>query len=95
MVDLHRPDFERFPRFREALAHAQPAELGPGDAIHIPSLWWHHVEALGSFNAMINYWWNAVPSFMDTPMNTLLHAMLSLLIACRTLPQSVQRVTSL
>jgi hypothetical protein len=27
---------------------------------------------------MINYWWNTSPSYMDTPQNTLLHALLSL-----------------
>ena len=41
-----QPDFERFPRFAEALKHAQVAELGPGDAVFIPSMWWHHIEAL-------------------------------------------------
>ena len=29
----------------------------PGDAIYIPSLWWHHVESLSSFNMLVNYWW--------------------------------------
>jgi hypothetical protein len=78
MVDFADPDLDRFPRFAEAIAAGQIAELEPGDVLIYPALWWHHVEALGIFNAMINYWWNAVPAFMDTPMNTLLHAMLSL-----------------
>lgn len=78
MVDFADPDLDRFPRFADAMKAGQVAELEPGDVLIYPALWWHHVEALGSFNAMINYWWNAVPSFMDTPMNTLLHAMLSL-----------------
>jgi hypothetical protein len=33
---------------------------------------------LDPFNAMINYWWNTSPGFMDSPHNTLLHALLSL-----------------
>ena len=78
MVDFADPDLERFPRFADAMKAGEVAELEPGDVLVYPALWWHHVEALGSFNAMINYWWNAVPSFMDTPMNTLLHALLSL-----------------
>jgi hypothetical protein len=41
-------------------------------------MWWHHVEALDPFNVMINYWWNTTPAFIDTPMTTLLHAILSL-----------------
>jgi hypothetical protein len=78
IVDFSAPDFERFPRFREALEAAQCAELEPGDVLFYPALWWHHVEALDAFNAMINYWWHPAPAFMDSPHHTLLHAMLSL-----------------
>jgi|HubBroStandDraft_1064217.scaffolds.fasta_scaffold07440_2 hypothetical protein len=58
LVKLHDPDFERFPRFREALAAAHSAELGPGDALYIPPLWWHHVQSLEPFNLLVNYWWH-------------------------------------
>lgn len=78
MVDFDAPDFERFPRFKDALAAAQVADLEPGDVLVYPALWWHQVEALDPFNVLINYWWNAAPGFMDTPMNTLLHGLLSL-----------------
>lgn len=78
MVDFDAPDFERFPGFRQALAAAQTADLEPGDVLVYPALWWHQVEALDPFNVLINYWWNAAPDFMDTPMNTLLHGLLSL-----------------
>jgi hypothetical protein len=59
LVKLHEPDLERYPKFRDALAAAQSAELAPGDAIYIPPLWWHHVESLESFNLLVNYWWHA------------------------------------
>lgn len=78
MTDINAPDFTRFPKLREALAAAQVAEMEPGDALFYPALWWHQVEALESFNVMINYWWNTSPAWMDTPQNTLLHALLSL-----------------
>lgn len=78
MVDFREPDFARYPRFREALAAAQVAEMEPGDVLFYPALWWHQVEALDPFNAMINYWWNPVPAWFDTPQTTLLHALLSL-----------------
>ncbi|WNO54031.1 cupin-like domain-containing protein [Stakelama saccharophila] len=78
MADPRAPDFDRYPRFRDALAAAQTAELDPGDALIYPALWWHQVEALDRFNIMVNYWWNIAPRYMDTPMNTLLHAFLSL-----------------
>ena len=78
MVDFRDPDFARFPRFREAMAEAQVAEMEPGDVLFYPALWWHQVEALDAFNAMVNYWWNPTPAWIDTPQTTLLHAILSL-----------------
>jgi hypothetical protein len=78
MVDFQAPDFDRFPRFRDALAAAQVAELEPGDVLIYPALWWHQVEALEPFNVLVNYWWNSSPGYMDTPMTTLMHGLLSL-----------------
>jgi hypothetical protein len=78
VVDFNEPDFDRYPRFREAMAAGQQAELEPGDVLFYPAMWWHHVEGLGSFNAMINYWWTTAADFMDTPQITLLHGLLSL-----------------
>ena len=77
LVDFHAPDLERFPRFAEALRHAQVAELGPGDAVFIPSLWWHHMEGLEAFNVLVNYWWRQTPAWMDTPMNALMLAIMT------------------
>jgi hypothetical protein len=59
MVHVTAPDLERYPRFAEAMKVAQVAELLPGDAIFIPRDWFHHVEALESFNLLVNYWWDA------------------------------------
>ena len=78
MVDFAAPDLTRFPRFAEALAAAQVAEMEPGDVLAYPAMWWHHVEALDRFNVLINYWWYAVPGYLDSPQVTLLHALLSL-----------------
>jgi hypothetical protein len=78
LVDFHQPDLVKFPRFAEAMAHAQVAELLPADAIFIPSMWWHHIEGLDSFNVLINYWWRQSPGYMDAPVNTLMHAILTL-----------------
>jgi len=78
MVDFASPDFDAHPRFKNALAAAEVADLEPGDVLFYPALWWHQVEALDAFNVMINYWWNDAPAFMDTPMTTLLHGLLSL-----------------
>jgi hypothetical protein len=77
LVDFHHPDLDRFPRFADAMRHAQVADLEAGDAIFIPSMWWHHIEALGSFNVLVNYWWRRTPAWMDTPGTALMHAMLT------------------
>ncbi|WP_417462161.1 cupin-like domain-containing protein [Kordiimonas sp.] len=78
MVDHHNPDLRKFPRFKEAEAMAQVAELEPGDVLYFPALWWHQVEALEPFNVMMNYWWNDVPLHIDDPRAALLHGMLAL-----------------
>ena len=82
MVDVRAPDLQAHPRFAAALHHAQVAELAPGDAIFVPSLWWHHVEGLASFNILMNYWWRDLPRWAGNPEDALLHAML----AVRDLP---------
>jgi hypothetical protein len=84
VVDLRAPDLEKHPRFRAALEASMSAELEPGDAIFVPSMWWHHVEGLSSFNTLVNYWWSSVPAWLPTPMNALYHA----LWAIRDRPES-------
>lgn len=78
LVDLAAPDLARFPRFAEALPHAQVVTLEPGDALFIPSQWWHGVEGLDPINALVNFWWRQTPAYMDTPLNTLMLALLTL-----------------
>src|SRR4030095_14045724 len=56
MVRIEAPDLEKYPPFSAALAAAQFAELEPGDALFIPYMWWHHVEARDRFNVLVNYW---------------------------------------
>lgn len=87
LVDFAKPDLERFPRFAQAMESAQVAELGPGDAIFIPSMWWHHIEALAPFNALVNYWWRATPAYMDSPISALMLGLLTL----RELPPAQRR----
>jgi hypothetical protein len=78
MVDLERVDFERFPKFREALDHALVADLEPGDAIFIPALWWHAVQANGQLNVLVNYWWSDAPPDAGSPIHALGHALLTI-----------------
>lgn len=78
LVDFRDPDLDRFPRFSDALEHACIAELEPGDALFLPSMWWHHVEALEPLNILVNYWWNEAPRYMTSGMNALYLAMLGI-----------------
>ena len=87
LVDLDEPDLDRYPRFASALEHAQTASLEPGDAIYIPSMWWHHVQSLDGLNLLINHWWRDVPAWMGAPADALLHAILNI----RGLPAEQRR----
>jgi hypothetical protein len=78
MVSLDQPDLIRYPRFEEALATAQVAELEPGDAIFIPYFWWHNVKSLEKFNVLVNYWWDDAKLKFGSPYDCLLHGFLTL-----------------
>ena len=78
LVDIARPDLERFPRFEEAWATAQVAELEPGDAIYIPYFWFHNVESLDPFTVLVNYWWDEPRMTLGRPLEALLHALASI-----------------
>jgi len=78
VVDFDQPDFSRYPRLRDALDAGRSAVLEPGDAIFMPSLWWHHVQALEAFNVLVNTWWSSAPAHLPTPMHALYHAIWAL-----------------
>ncbi len=81
LVNLHAPDFDRYPLFKTALDNAYSAELYPGDAIFIPMLWWHHVDSLEKVNGLMNYWWNgsaAKEVLQPTPLDSLNMALLAM-----------------
>ena len=73
VVDLREPDYEKFPKFRQAFESAQEAVLEPGDAIYIPILWWHGVESLEPLNILVNYWWNDTLPPHHKPILALIH----------------------
>lgn len=78
LVDVNKPDLTRFPNYIHAYEQALSVELGPGDAIFIPTPWWHHVDALSEFNVLINYWWSDRRVSTSSPFLALLHAIQSL-----------------
>jgi hypothetical protein len=82
VADLADPDFERFPRLKDALSAAYVAELTAGDALFIPTLWWHHVESLDQqLNVLVNYWWNGSIGTVgrtESAVDCLLHSLLNI-----------------
>lgn len=68
----------RYPRFADARARALTVELEPGDALYLPKLWWHQVEALGPVNILVNYWWDAFRAGPDSPHTAMLLAMIAI-----------------
>ena len=78
LVDPEAPDLARFPRFAQAMRAAWVAHLGPGDALLMPRLWWHHVTSLDPYNAMVNYWWGGARCGFENPRNLFLAALLTI-----------------
>lgn len=71
-------DDERYPLFREVRDQALVAELQPGDAIYVPKLWWHQVEATAPFNVLVNYWWDAFSIGRDAPATAMLLSLIAI-----------------
>ena len=86
MVDFSAPDLARFPRFARALEAAQVADLGPGDAIYIPPLWWHHVQSSAPLSILVNYWWKPAPRQGEAPQHTPMQAMTIAMDVLRAMP---------
>lgn len=62
-VDFDEPDVTHFPRYAELQGQGLEAVLGPGDLLHIPPGWWHHIEMLPSQPqgevVSVNFWYPA------------------------------------
>jgi hypothetical protein len=72
------PDERKYPLFEKIRGQALCAELNPGDAIYIPKLWWHQIEATAPFNGLVNYWWDAFAGGPDAPYTGLLLSMITI-----------------
>lgn len=83
LLTTNNPDLKRYPKFRTAQEASITVELNAGDALIIPSMWWHQVEGLKPLNMLFNYWFKSSPAYYGQPTNVLLHAILSI----RNLPK--------
>ena len=77
LVDFEHPDLERYPKSAIALENSLEFNLDPGDALFIPSMWWHQVSSLDPINMLVNLWWSETPESLGSPLMALMHAILS------------------
>jgi hypothetical protein len=74
LVNLQQPDLQAHPLYANAYQAGLSVELDAGDAIYIPSPWWHSVTSLSEFNVLVNYWWSNAYVASALPLPMLLHA---------------------
>jgi hypothetical protein len=67
-IDPERPDYARYPRFREATAVG--GVIYPGETLFIPHGWWHHTRTLDDAVSM-NFWWGGSVVYLATTASTL------------------------
>ncbi len=56
-IDILRPDYENFPKFREV--PGMRCTIHEGDVLYMPSFWWHEVQSVPSKdkrNLAVNFW---------------------------------------
>lgn len=66
MVDVRRPDLDKFPKFAQARGHA--AVLCPGDMLYIPYGWFHYCSTLTQLGASITFWSKVAPLEVPNPL---------------------------
>jgi len=60
-VDIDKPDFSRYPKFKQVAERAMTCVVNEGDVIYVPSFWWHEVKSQPSLesprvNLAVNHW---------------------------------------
>ena len=81
-VDILKPDYNRFPKFKEA--QALNCTINEGDVLFMPSFWWHEVQSYPSENEprnlAVNFWWvfffaflGFVSAALSSPQHWLAH----------------------
>jgi len=56
-VDLEAPQFSMFPAAAKLIARGKVAVLRAGDALWLPTHWWHAVQSLEHETVSVNFWW--------------------------------------
>lgn len=57
-----KPDFQAFPKLKEALKYKQEMILNRGEILYIPAGWWHEITGLGDeLVCSVNRFWSVNP----------------------------------
>jgi hypothetical protein len=62
--DVDRWNDDEFPLFRRSVARRLECELGPGDVLFLPALWFHNVTSK-DFSVAINVFWRSHLDHLD------------------------------
>lgn len=73
-VDIHNPDYDRFPALRKA--EGIEAMLYHGDTIFIPPHWWHYIEYVDSGFSLALRAHNSFPNKIKAIMNLIQHSLI-------------------
>eukprot|EP00760_Papus_ankaliazontas_P021906 PhM_4_TR18762/c0_g1_i1/m.4318/K15451/PPM2, LCMT2, TYW4; tRNA wybutosine-synthesizing protein 4 len=94
VVDIDTPDYNKYPRFRDAKASAVEFALRPGDVLFIPALWFHNVTAT-SGAISVNVFWRHLDAAEYDPKDTYGNRDLPSMVAAReAIVRSVRDVAS-
>ena len=56
-IDILKPDYDRFPKFKNV--PAMNCTIEEGDVLYMPAFWWHEVKSAPSKqhrNLAVNFW---------------------------------------
>jgi len=74
---INAPDFDQFPRLKEALEHKIVVILAEGETLFMPVGWWHEIEAIETdYICSINRFWKVDPiwRYFQSPRAALFQA---------------------
>jgi len=62
-VYVDNPDYETFPKLREAMRHKIEIVINRGDILYIPVYWWHEFSSVGDdfYSCSVNRFWKVKP----------------------------------
>jgi lysine-specific demethylase 8/hypoxia-inducible factor 1-alpha inhibitor (HIF hydroxylase) len=66
-VDLTNPDFQQFPKLREAQKHQKTILLEAGEVLFIPVGWWHEISTLEDeeMSCSVSRFWQVSPTLQN------------------------------